>query len=367
MLEYKSRINIQVKNVSDWEKLFDIKMKEEWGLGEDAKKVFKVPYSKKQTEFIKAEDWSVDSKNLEDLVETVVKTMGYENCAVVADTTECSGIEQKCDSVVAIGRQYIIRISYPNGNTLKRVNVFNIYNYLKIIDIHLSIKDIEFLRQISEKFAYGDNNQTVIVIPNGRIMIRPEEFTGNFLVESVTIPESVKHIGEHAFANCKNLSEVIISDNVFNIDCGAFSNCESLGEIFIPNSVTNIGADAFYGCKNLNKINISNKVVILEKGVFSGCENLNEITIPYGVINIGDGAFEECKSLREVSIPDSVASIGDYAFWNCQSLNQITVWSNVTSIGYSAFDGCKNLTIRAFTVSYAERYALENEIPFEEI
>ena len=37
MSEYKSRINIQVKNVSDWEKLFDIKMKEEWGLGEDAK------------------------------------------------------------------------------------------------------------------------------------------------------------------------------------------------------------------------------------------------------------------------------------------------------------------------------------------
>ena len=34
MSEYKSRINIQVKNVSDWEKLFDIKMKEEWGLGE---------------------------------------------------------------------------------------------------------------------------------------------------------------------------------------------------------------------------------------------------------------------------------------------------------------------------------------------
>ena len=213
MSEYKSRINIQVKNVSDWEKLFDIKMKEEWGLGEDAKKVFKVPYSKKQTEFIKAEEWSVDSKNLEDLVKTLVKTMGYENCAVVADTTECSGIEQKCDSVVAIGRQYIIRISYP----LKRVNVFNIYNYLKIIDIHLSIKDIEFLRQISEKFAYGDNNQTVIVIPNGRIMIRPEEFTGNFLLESVTIPASVKHIGEHAFANCKNLSEVIISDNVFRL------------------------------------------------------------------------------------------------------------------------------------------------------
>ena len=229
MSEYKSRINIQVKNVSDWEKLFDIKMKEEWGLGEDAKKVFKVPYSKKQTEFIKAEDWSVDSKNLEDLVETVVKTMGYENCAVVADTTECSGIEQKCDSVVAIGRQYILRISYPNGNMLKRVNIFNIYNYLKIIDIHLSIKDIKFLRQISEKFAYGDNNQTVIVIPNGRIMIRLEEFTGNFLLERVVIPDGVISIGERAFEDCPMLNEVVI-----------------------PNSVTSIGEHAFDGCRYIS-------------------------------------------------------------------------------------------------------------------
>ena len=108
-------------------------MKKEWGLGEDAKKVFKVPYSKKQTEFIKAEDWSVDSKNLENLVETVVKTIGYENCAVVADTMECSGIEQKCDSVVAIGRQYIIRISYPNGNTLKKSKCFQ---YLQLFKNH---------------------------------------------------------------------------------------------------------------------------------------------------------------------------------------------------------------------------------------
>lgn len=54
MSEYKSRINIQVKNVSDWEKLFDIKMKEEWGLGEDAKEVFKVPYSKKTNRIYKS-------------------------------------------------------------------------------------------------------------------------------------------------------------------------------------------------------------------------------------------------------------------------------------------------------------------------
>ena len=54
MSEYKSRINIQVKNVSDWEKLFDIKMKEEWGLGEDAKKVFKVAVFKKTNRIYKS-------------------------------------------------------------------------------------------------------------------------------------------------------------------------------------------------------------------------------------------------------------------------------------------------------------------------
>ncbi len=66
-MEYKSRINIQVKMFPIGKKLFKMPMKKEWGLGEDAKKVFKVPYSKKQTEFIKAEDWSVDSKKLGEL------------------------------------------------------------------------------------------------------------------------------------------------------------------------------------------------------------------------------------------------------------------------------------------------------------
>ena len=69
------------------------------------------------------------------------------------------------------------------------------------------------------------------------------------MLESVTIPESVKHIGEHAFANCKNLSEVIISDNVFNIDCGALVTVRVWEKFLFQNNVTNIGADAFYGCK----------------------------------------------------------------------------------------------------------------------
>ena len=41
MSEYKSRINIQVKNVSDWEKLFDIKMKERMGTWRRCKKFSK--------------------------------------------------------------------------------------------------------------------------------------------------------------------------------------------------------------------------------------------------------------------------------------------------------------------------------------
>ena len=60
-------------------------------------------------------------------------------------------------------------------------------------------------------------------------------------------------------------------------------------------------------------------------------------------------------------------SIGDYAFYGCENLKEIVIPDSVKRIGDSAFDDCKNLKIKAHKGSYAEQYALENEIPFEEI
>ena len=44
MPEYKSRINIKIEKICDWDKLLDIKIKEEWKLAKNAENIFREAY-----------------------------------------------------------------------------------------------------------------------------------------------------------------------------------------------------------------------------------------------------------------------------------------------------------------------------------
>jgi uncharacterized repeat protein (TIGR02543 family) len=165
-------------------------------------------------------------------------------------------------------------------------------------------------------------------------------------ITSVTIPSSVKSIGERAFTICSSLKTVTIQDGVTSIRKSAFEECESLESAAIPNSVTSLGNRAFSGCKSLKSITIPNGVTSIEEWVFDGCKSLKSITIPKNVKSIGNYAFSS-TSLKSVTIPKNVKSIGDYAFTDCKSLKSVTISNGVKSIGEFAFEGTslKSVTI----------------------
>ncbi|MCL2087253.1 MAG: leucine-rich repeat domain-containing protein [Oscillospiraceae bacterium] len=75
-------------------------------------------------------------------------------------------------------------------------------------------------------------------------------------VVSVTIPDTVKIIGDEMFIRGANLTQVEIPESVTRIGSWTFYDCSNLTSIIIPDSVTHIGERAFGGCKNLKSINI---------------------------------------------------------------------------------------------------------------
>ena len=166
--------------------------------------------------------------------------------------------------------------------------------------------------------------------------------------KDVVIPKvyrgfSVVGISDKAFADISKLESVSIPESVRYIGNSAFSGCVNIKCIEIPDSVTSIGVSAFYGCSSLRSITLPNGVASIGDFAFWGCSSLTSIMIPKGVMQIGDAVFYGCSSLTSVVISGNVKSIGASAFYGCRSLTHIVIPKSVTSIGDSAFFGCDSI------------------------
>ena len=100
---------------------------------------------------------------------------------------------------------------------------------------------------------------TTVIIEEGITSITPMAFSGYLNITDVSLPSSLRVIGERAFSSCNSLQEIVIPDGVEEIGDKAFFNSYSLKKIYIPASVTKIG-DGIFMSGN------SNLVIYGEKG-----------------------------------------------------------------------------------------------------
>jgi hypothetical protein len=119
--------------------------------------------------------------------------------------------------------------------------------------------------------------------------------------------------------------------------------------------------------EHIKKIEIANGVTKLVSHLFAECVNLKSVSIPSSVTSIGWGTFGCCRSLTEILIPDSVGCICNYAFSGCDNLRRVIIRGKDTEVWEDAFDNDKLAEICCPKDSYAERYAIENNIPVKYI
>ena len=203
--------------------------------------------------------------------------------------------------------------------------------------------------------SYTGKEQNVVIPSDlGITEIANAAFTGNY-INSVMIPDGVKNIGNSAFSNCSNLTDINVDgDNteyssidgvLFNKDKTTLISYpvgKTQSDYTIPNSVANIGDFAFT-FSNLKRITIPESVTSIGDYGFASCYNLMSISIPSSVTSIGNFAFYGCKRINNITIPNSVISIGKNAFNECLELTNIIIPSSVTTIGFGAFVNCFSL------------------------
>lgn len=223
---------------------------------------------------------------------------------------------------------------------------------------------------------------TEIKVPSGIVRLSGV-LSGIKSLKKVIIPDTVIYLNstgsvKGAFANCKNLEEVIFEGNPQVEEMwSTFEDCVSLKSIHIPASVVDyrgafsncvlqdvyydgsfekwceIGGmpttERFYYKKEDGYEELTENVVIPETitqinaGVLSGYKALRSVILHEGITAIANSAFSNCENLSSIVLPSQLKFIGEYAFGGCKSLYSINIPKYISEIGNNAFAGCYNL------------------------
>lgn len=162
-------------------------------------------------------------------------------------------------------------------------------------------------------------------------------------IETIIMPDTIKTVGEKPFDQLIGLKTVKLSSSLEAIPNGMFSGCYLLREITIPRSVKSIGDWAF-SSTGIKSIEIPSTVKKYGRYILSGCEDLENVTLPPYMENLPDGTFYRCTSLKTVQLPEGIKEISGELFWCCYKLSSVKIPSSVTKICASAFNGCRSLT-----------------------
>lgn len=94
-------------------------------------------------------------------------------------------------------------------------------------------------------------NTESIVVKDGTLSIEEDAFAGKDKLKSISLPKSLRFIGDYAFNRCSNLEVVYIPKNVCTIGENIFLCCHSLTKIILPLKLTSM-EHMIRECCNLN-------------------------------------------------------------------------------------------------------------------
>ena len=191
-------------------------------------------------------------------------------------------------------------------------------------------------------------------------------------ITEITIPSTIKFIGLSAFNGCTGIKTVHFSgttaawETLLNTSDGNnqpliaatvicsdgqadFDDVKYLeyslnadGESY---SIT--GAGTFNGnVLDIPAMYNGKPVTTIGTFAFYECGNLTEVNIGTNIVEVEPYAFARCASLVKVTIPDNVEVFGEYAFYLCTELTtaEISANSKLTSIARSMFHWCEKLS-----------------------
>lgn len=168
------------------------------------------------------------------------------------------------------------------------------------------------------------------------------------------------HDGVNHYEGCIILPERVYCDGV-NYEVAAIAPRafwqSAVTEVQIPNSVTMIGEAAFADAEELTDITLPLGLTAVSRYMLAGTA-VSHIVLPEGVTSIEKGAFEDCTSLSTIFLPASLRYIGESAFGYCVNLDEVYSDAAIPPYvkGNDAFEGCDGVHVMVADNAIAQHY-----------
>ncbi|MBR3967814.1 MAG: leucine-rich repeat protein [Clostridia bacterium] len=282
---------------------------------------------------------------------TTIGAQAFESCdsfnsVILYDSVESIGANafSSCPKLTVWCNEDTAAYSYVTENNI----AYEILNPEATPEI-VVLNGITYYIMNGEAIAVDfDGSATEVVIPNlvngHPVTELRETFNKASRLVSVVLPESIRVVGDYAFASCGILAEIYLPQSVKTIGAHAFESCKRLKTVELPSDLIIIDTYAFKGCTGLESITVPEGITYLNDYVFSGCKKLESIILPNSLTGIGAGALGSCESLKELTIPGNVKILEWHAFSGCSSLTSVTIPSSVVETEAYIFKDCTSLT-----------------------
>lgn len=184
------------------------------------------------------------------------------------------------------------------------------------------------------------------------------------LMCEITFPESLKKIGDNAFANSAIKGNLVFPHDLEHLGESAFNQCSDLsGSLVIPNGITKIHKYTFQNCGFTGTLTLHEALVEIQSAAFNNTNLKGELHIPESVQIIGDSAFSGTLFNGTLILPSELISLGSGAFRGCWRLSGVVeIPKNIVAVSSGLFSGCTGLEGVKFhkDVEVIESSAFEN-------
>lgn len=212
----------------------------------------------------------------------------------------------------------------------------------------------EGLQTIGEKAFAHTSQLTSINIPSTVNSIGNNAFYFSAL-GSITFAASATELelGDSVFYACENLQSVVFPEGLVNIPARTFYNNSSLKSVTIPTTVRNLGDEraigqfAFYGCANLSEVIFTkggSESLSFAGGAFNGCDSLTKLSLPARIASLDTSKFDVFELGTNGSTDD-----GDFRMVNCN----VYAWKNSFVSGASDISNLAEIEVEEGGTEYS--------------